>query len=247
VKKLVLDRKVDSSDIFAKTVGRAAPGSLKAGASGSSSKITFNPALSIAAREAAGQDRGESPAPVPKKTGAARFNSAREPSVAPEAPSAEGSLAKVGGNQLQDGDYYIKPSIDKLKSLGYEQLTAFEGLVVGRVGRGEVQFLEPVNLTEVPRLQELMGGLIQFGDQDCVIYPDYDEADKPPPGQGINVPARIEILGAWPLDRATKEPIKDETHPSAAKHLKRLQKMKETRFESFDFKTGKWTFTVDHF
>jgi len=49
------------------------------------------------------------------------------------------------------------------------------------------------------------------------------------------------------LDKATREPIKEEKHPAFVKHLKRLKNMKHTHFEGYDIKDGKWTFSVDHF
>jgi len=118
---------------------------------------------------------------------------------------------------------------------------------VGRVGYGEIQFLEPVDLTGLPKLGALLGELVRFDDKECSVYPDGDEADKPAPGTGLNVKARIILLQCWATDKATREPIKDEQAPAAVKHLKRLRSMKETHFEGFDVKEGKWTFTVDHF
>ena len=64
---------------------------------------------------------------------------------------------------------------------------------------------------------------------------------------GLNVRARIELVKCWPLDKASREPIKDPEHPMAVRHLKRLRGMKHTHFEGFDIEEGKWTFTVDHF
>jgi hypothetical protein len=47
------------------------------------------------------------------------------------------------------------------------------------------------------------------------------------------------MYGWWPVDEATHEPIKDETHP------KRLRGMKDAKFESFDVKDGKRTSAVE--
>ena len=124
---------------------------------------------------------------------------------------------------------------------------SFSGLVVGRVGYGQITFLEPVDLTGLPRLSSLLGEIVRFDDKECSVYPDADEAEKPPPGAGLNVKARIELVRCWALDKATREPIKDESNPAAVKHFKRLKNMKHTHFEGFDIEEGKWTFTVDHF
>ncbi len=133
------------------------------------------------------------------------------------------------------------------KNCGHEQLLAFQGLVVGRKGYGKIQFLEPVDLTGVPKLNALLGDVVRFDDKECSVYPDCDDADKPAPSSGLNVKAKISLERCWAVDKATREPIKDASHPSAVKHLKRLKNMKDTHFEDFDIKTGTWTFVVDHF
>lgn len=246
VKKLVLDKKVDAADIMNKAGGRASPGAFKKGAN----KVNFSPALGIAAREKeVAAERGAT-AVVPQKSTGTRFNAqgASTDSVEPGSAKAP-EAAKSDKAELKKGDYYVKPSLEKLKSLSYDELSSFSGLVVGCVGKGEISFLQPVNLTAVPRLQELLGGIVAFGEQDCTIYQDYDEADRPPPGQGINVAARIELLGNWPRDRATKGFLKDldESDPAMRKFLKRLRSIPNTKFESYEQKTGKWTFTIDHY
>jgi nuclear pore complex protein Nup98-Nup96 len=231
VKKLVLNRKVEPSDLF------------------KSSKITFNPALSIAAREAeaaaasgAGR-RDVTPTPASKthlQRASGKFSA--QPSADPVDQVEEGSAG-----ELKEGDYYVRPSLSVLKQMGYAALSATDGLVVGRMGYGEIEFLETVDLTGLRRTTELLGDIVRFDDKECSVYPDTLETDKPPPGQGLNVAARITLVHCWALDKATREPIKDEKHPMAIKHLNRLKKMKKTHFESFDINEGKWVFTVDHF
>lgn len=231
VKKLILDKKVEPSDLM----------------KGGSSKSMFNPALSIAAREyeAAMAQRGpETPTPAskaPAKPTTNKFSaqpttdSVKEPEKAPEV------------TELREGDYYVKPSLGELKKYSFGELSAVQGLVVGRVGYGEIEFLEPVDLTGLRRTTELLGDIVRFDDKECSVYPDLDDADKPPPGSGLNVRARITLVHCWALDKATREPIKDEKHPHAVRHLKRLKNMKNTTFESFDIEEGKWVFTVEHF
>lgn len=137
--------------------------------------------------------------------------------------------------------------MDELAGWGHNELVAIEGLVVGRVGYGQITFLDPVDLTNSGSVRQLFGDLVRFEDKECSVYPDLDDVDKPPPGTGLNVRARLELIGCWALDKSTREPIKDETHPQAVKHAKRLKNMKETKFGGFEIKEGKWTFTVDHF
>jgi nuclear pore complex protein Nup98-Nup96 len=230
VKKLVLDKPVEA-DLFGK--------------SGGAGKITFNPALSQAAREqqALAPLPGRSPTRSPETPNRLTTNSA-SPGVGNGSPAAN-SPAKEGS--IREGDYWVKPDLQTLVHSGHDKLLAFENLAVGREGYGEVQFLEPVDLTGLPKLSALFGQVVRFDDKEVAVYPDSDDVDKPPPGTGINVRSRIILLRAWATDKATREPIKDEDHPSAVRHLRRLTKMKDTEFESFDIKEGKWTFVVKHF
>ncbi|KAH8092457.1 hypothetical protein BXZ70DRAFT_993337 [Cristinia sonorae] len=232
VKKLTLDKKVEPTDFFK--------------SSASQSKINFSPALGVAAREIEAHSSPQRPqpaaSPVPHRGTPGRFTAQGSIDAEPQQKVSTSEPA-----ELQEGDYYVKPDLEDLRRKSYEELCAFSGLVVGRVGYGEIHFLEPVDLTGLPKLGALLGQLIRFDDKECTVYPESDEVDKPPPGSGLNVKARIELIRCWPLDKATREPIKDEKHPSVARHLKRLKHIKDTHFESFDLEEGKWTFTVDHF
>ncbi len=241
VKKVILDKKIEPSELFVKS---GSPNSTRSG------RITFSPALSMAAREkdairqyspASGQL--ESPVPPSKNPprNLSRFTAnTAEPS---QASATEGTADTI----LQEGDYYIRPSLATLKKASYDELSSFEGLVVGRVGYGEIHFLEPVDLTGLSKLGALLGDVVRFDDKECSVYPDSEDVDKPPPGSGLNVKARLVLERCWATDKATREPIKDASHPSAVKHLKRLKSMKDTHFEGFEMDSGKWTFTVDHF
>ncbi|KAJ6561461.1 nucleoporin autopeptidase-domain-containing protein [Mycena vulgaris] len=240
VKKLILDKKVEPAELFSKSGGSASgsPGSMRG-------KITFSPALSIAAREketAAAMTRPlDSPTPAPRVP-ANRFTAQNTQSAfQPEADEPSGS------ENPEEGEYWVRPDLATLRQAGYEKLSSFTDLVVGRVGYGEIRFLEPVDLTGLPKLGALLGGVVRFDDKECSVYPDSDEVDKPPPGSGLNVRAQLSLLRCWAVDKATREPITDATHPSAVKHLKRLKNMKDTHFEGFDIARGEWTFTVDHF
>lgn len=233
VKKVILDKKVEPTEIFVKSGG--SPGGLRGG------KVVFSPALSTASREKDAQvalnpiNVTESPTPRPKNT-PNRFTAQNQ-------QSAEDGQ----GRELEEGDYYVKPDLATLKQKGYDELSSFSDLVVGRVGFGEIQFLEPVDLTGLPKLGALLGEVIRFDEKECSVYPESDDVDKPPPGSGLNVAARLSLLNCWAVDKATREPIKDESHPSASKHLKRLKKISNTHFENFNITDGKWTFKVDHF
>ncbi|TFK72053.1 hypothetical protein BDN72DRAFT_957646 [Pluteus cervinus] len=244
VKKLILDKKVDPADLFIKTGGTT--GSLLG-----TGRVTFSPALSVAAREkdATEPSSSEVPRQIEAASTASKGKSTQSSSGKFTAQSAHGvgGSDDTGSGALEEGDYWVKPDLQTLKRAGYDQLSSFNGLIVGREGYGEIHFLEPVDLTGLPKLGALLGEVVRFEDKECSVYPDSEDVDKPPPGSGLNVKARLSLLHCWAVDKATREPIKEPTHPTAVKHLKRLKNMKGTRFESFDLAEGKWTFLVDHF
>ncbi len=224
-KKLVLDKKVDAADLLKRS-----------GVSPSPKRPTFNASLAIAARE---KEAAAPSSPAPPALAL--------PSKDVGTTHAVDSQVTGDSPALLEGDYSTEPSISSLSKLGYEALAKVKGLVVKRVGYGEIEFLESVDLTTLAKLSDLLGEQVRFDEMECSVYPDSDGVDKPPPGSGLNVHARITLFRCWPLDKGTRQPIKDEKHPSAVKHLKRLKNMKDTTFEGFDFAEGKWTFTVDHF
>lgn len=225
-KKLVLDKKVDAADLLKRS-----------GASLGPKRPTFNASLAIAARE-------KESAALPTSS-SARMLPSNERGTALALPDTQTPDERP--TTPQEGDYCVEPSISTLSKLGYEELAKVEGLIVKRIGYGEIRFLEPVDLTTLTKLSDLLGEQVRFDEMECSVYPDSDGIDKPPPGNGLNVHARITLRRCWPLDKATRQPIKDEKHPSAVKHLKRLKNMRDTTFETFDFGEGKWTFTVEHF
>ncbi|KAH9482342.1 Nucleoporin nup189 [Psilocybe cubensis] len=242
VKKVILDKKTEPIEVFVKT---GSPGGLRTG------KVTFSPALSIAAREkdaatATGPQVQDSPTPAPRPQAHKSPNRFTAPSTKEPTASSDAD-DQSSSTELGEGDYWVKPDLATLKKAGYDQLCAFEGLVVGRKGYGEIHFLKPVDLTGLPKLGSLLGEVVRFEDKECSVYPESDEAEKPLPGSGLNVESRISLERCWVTDKATREPLTDPNHAAVIKHLKRLKNMKGTHFTEFDMKTGTWTFTVDHF
>ncbi|KZP13486.1 C-terminal autoproteolytic domain of nucleoporin nup98 [Athelia psychrophila] len=253
VKKLILDKKVEPSDLFARS---GSPG-----LRGSPGMVTFNPAMSQAAREkdvaretalalaspSLGRSQG-SPAPTARPAQPNHF-SAHSTNHLVDAKEVNGraQTEEPGEEDLQEGDYWVRPDLKVLRNAPYTELSAYDGIVVGRIGYGEIHFQEPVDLTGLSKLEQLKGHVVRFDDKECTVYPDSDDADKPSPGTGLNVRAKIILVKCWAVDKATREPIKDEKHPAAMKHLKRLKNMRDTHFEGFDLEEGKWTFSVDHF
>ena len=142
-----------------------------------------------------------------------------------------------------DDGYYISPSLDTLASKTLPQLRKVSGLVIGHKDYGKIEFLEPVDLSNIP-LPLLCGKIICFEPRACIAYP--NSTSPPAEGEGINVRARISLYKCYPSDKATREPIKDATHQLVKKHIEKMKRQKQAKFESYDPVTGCWTFVVQH-
>ncbi|KAJ2638517.1 hypothetical protein GGF40_001604 [Coemansia sp. RSA 1286] len=144
----------------------------------------------------------------------------------------------------EDGDgYWMRPSLADLRAMSTQQLRSVKNFTVGRTGVGQVSFTKAVDLTTLGSLCAIAGNVVLFDDRVCTVYP--DESNKPPRGQGLNVPAIISLHDCWPIDRATGESVTDEHDVRTRKHIRRLSKIEETQF--IDFVNGTWIFRVEHF
>ncbi|ORX51427.1 hypothetical protein BCR36DRAFT_582976 [Piromyces finnis] len=148
-------------------------------------------------------------------------------------------------------DYIISPSLSEMNRMTNEELKHVKDLIVTYPGVGSVHFLEPVDLISASPTNDrngivkIFGSIIIIEPKVCTVYP--GEENKPPVGQGLNVPAHIELLKCWTMDKATQKPILDVEHPRFKRHMKKLKTMPETEFISFDIETGCWSFNVEHF
>ncbi|KAF3922696.1 hypothetical protein ABW21_db0204906 [Orbilia brochopaga] len=171
-----------------------------------------------------------------------------EPPVEPSAPEMEDITASgMRASTIEkQGDYWSIPSLEKLRSLPREKLSAVPDLLVGRTNFGQIRFDQPVDLTGLgDELNGLLGGVITFGDRVCTVYP--PGWDKPPPGHGLNMPATITLEECFPTDREHKQPIRDPDHPRYQFHLRRLKNIKDTEFVDYLVQDGIWIFKVKHF
>ena len=140
-----------------------------------------------------------------------------------------------------DDSYYVSPSMDTLSHMTLLQLKKVRNLVIGNKYFGHIEFLDPVDLTDIP-LTALCGKLVRFEQKSCIIYP--DATDKPEPGSGINVRARITCYNCYPVDKETRTPIKDKEHQLIKRHIRQLKGIPNTKFEHYDVTTGDYVFTV---
>ncbi|CAI4048070.1 hypothetical protein SKDZ_13G1770 [Saccharomyces kudriavzevii ZP591] len=140
-------------------------------------------------------------------------------------------------------DYYISPSMDTLSSYSLLQLRKVPHLVVGHKNYGKIEFLEPVDLAEVP-LTSLGGVIITFEPKTCIMYA--NSSNRPKRGEGINVRARITCFNCFPVDKSTRKPIKDPKHQLVKRHIERLKRNPNSNFESYDAASGTYVFIVNY-
>ncbi|AMD20875.1 HDR133Cp [Eremothecium sinecaudum] len=143
---------------------------------------------------------------------------------------------------FNDDGYYISPSLETLSSLTLLQLRKVSGLTIGHKLYGKIEFLKPVDLSNIS-LPSLCGNLVRFSEKMSEIS--YVGNDIPAPGDQLNVRARIILYNTFPTDKATRQPIKDPKHPILKRHIEKLKKIEHTKFESYDVKTGTYTFVVE--
>lgn len=259
---------------------------------GSASRVTFSPALEQRAESVrpGGGDLSFASS-LPSRRG--NFFGAASPSVVEETPlkTVSAAAAKAGvprqGRDLESsfaapsttsvstavngttassgkaGEYYTEPSLAALRTANYNELAAVHNFIVGRKGVGKIEFLEPVDLTSIGDLNDIVGGIVQIRLKEVVVYPEEDDYDPRNPkdgakrnfvpgikakqGTGLNVPARVSLEACWPTDRATREPIKDPEHPRVKQMINKLKNKPETEFVDFEPESGTWTFKVKHF
>ncbi|SAM81755.1 related to Nucleoporin nup189 (SonB) [Ustilago bromivora] len=198
------------------------------------------------------------------KAGAPRQGRDLESSfAAPSTTSASASTNPTSAASSKAGEYYTEPSLSALRTANYNELAAVHNFIVGRKGVGQIEFLEPVDLTSIGDLNDIVGGIVQIRLKEVVVYPEEDDYDPRNPkdgakrnfvpgikakqGTGLNVPARVSLEACWPTDRATREPIKDAEHPRVKQMINKLKNKPETEFVDFEPESGTWTFKVKHF
>lgn len=249
VKKLIIDKKHRENPDLLFGRGRTASGTAtpvndQSPAPGTSQRAIFNPDAEFAERSSVPLSRDGSRTSVTNKGKAAITNGA---ATNEDSRSNTRNVPTQPNKPLQEGDYYTKPDFKVLQSMSEEDLSEVHDFVVGRVGYGEICWLEPVDLTGLSSLRELLDKVVIIKDKEVMVYPDEYDDEKPEVGQGLNVPAVISLQNCWPLDRATREPLKDPNHQRVKQHIRKLEKKEDTEFVDYEVDTGTWTFKVAHF
>ncbi|CAE6428515.1 unnamed protein product [Rhizoctonia solani] len=240
VKKLVLDKDVNASDLPSSGslfgVG-ARPTSTK-------SKVVFHPDL---VQRAVAGDGLFSSTTRPALTARASVDIGSSHSYSANAPVREESTVRDDTPAVTavDGDYWMVPPLTELQGMSHDQLVSVSNFTVGRHGYGKITFLDPVDLTTVYAISDIPEKTVLFEEGACTVYP--DESQKAARGEGLNVPSEISLERCWPRDKATRAPIKNPNDPAWQRQERKLRKMKDTEFVSFEPESGVWTFRVPHF
>ncbi|RDW88821.1 hypothetical protein BP6252_00853 [Coleophoma cylindrospora] len=160
-------------------------------------------------------------------------------SAAPKIQSNSVSLEDLAPDQ-----YWMSPSKEEILAMNRTQRAKVSGFKVGRKGVGEVEFLVPVDLTNI-NPDEIMDNIVVFATRSCTVYPNI--AQKPPMGKGLNVPSIISLNNSWPRKKDKRTISGEKSGPRFEKHVQRLKQVPDTKFINYDKDTGVWTFQVEHF
>lgn len=149
----------------------------------------------------------------------------------------------------EGGEYWTSPSIKQLQTMSRQQLQNIGTFTVGRHNLGQVEFGRDggVDLSTVP-LERICGDLVCLEYRHCTVYG--EEQEKPPMGEGLNVPSTIQLEQSWPRSSRTSGAT-TQSQAAVAKAIERhrrgLANVTDTEFVDYDPNTGIWTFKVEHF
>ncbi|KEP54149.1 nucleoporin [Rhizoctonia solani 123E] len=242
VKKLVLDKDINASEL--PTSGSLFGAGVRS--TPTKNKVVFHPDLvqrAVAGDGLFGSTISRAALPAPR----ASIDLGPSPSYSANAPAREESTVRDDTPAITaaDGDYWMVPPLSELQGMSHDQLVSVPNFTVGRHGYGKITFLDPVDLTTVYAISDIPEKTVLFEEGACTVYP--DESQKAARGEGLNVPSEISLERCWPKDKATRAPIKNPNDPVWQRQERKLRKMKDTEFISFEPEGGVWTFRVPHF
>ncbi|KAF2178380.1 hypothetical protein K469DRAFT_600109 [Zopfia rhizophila CBS 207.26] len=162
--------------------------------------------------------------------------------------------AKQPGQKVPDpqpGDYWSTPSLDVLRKMSRQELQSVNNFVVGRNQIGKIEF-NPGNSVDLSGvdLDKLFNDIIELTPRNATVYGAQTTVPKPAEGTSLNVPSRITLENSWPraAPRGHKKEATVETNGfKLQKHIERLKRVGNTKFEKYIVQTGEWIFRVDHF
>ncbi|KAI1436247.1 nuclear protein 96-domain-containing protein [Xylaria sp. CBS 124048] len=149
-------------------------------------------------------------------------------------PNSKSSAPRDG----EPGDYWMSPTKDEIQNMNRIQRQKVSDFTVGRQNIGYVKFRVPVDLTTID-LDTICNHIVVLAPRSATVYP--SSVKKPPVGKGLNVPALITLENAFPRASRVGKAV------SINKHVERLKRIKDTKFENYNADTGEWSFSVEHF
>ena len=102
--------------------------------------------------------------------------------------------------ELHQEGYYTVPSAQELAAMPVQQLRAVRGFRVGRVGYGEIRWLDEIDVTSVD-----IDAVVSIEHGDISVYSDTSSAAKPPVGTKLNKPALLVLERITPPKRLSAE------------------------------------------
>jgi hypothetical protein len=173
------------------------------------------------------------------------------PSV-PAAAVPAGSAARCAALPVLPEGWWVKPCMDDLALMAERNpsaLQAVDRFTIGQSGVGSIMFLEDVDLSGI---QDLSDAFL-FEPGAVSAYYEGSKVPKPPPGQGVNQPARVQIeLTSKQMSKIVdrNECRSTEEYVSQLKlRLKGLSATMDTTFVDLQVKGPKrcvWVFEVKH-
>lgn len=148
---------------------------------------------------------------------------------------------------LEDG-YWVLPPLSKLAKYTEDELKLVNNLMIGRRGYGQISYNQPVDLSKLSNLGDILGNLVVFDDRMVCVYPHEDS--KAPEGEELNVPAVVQLENCAPKEKNTRKIITDTSNPFVLVHVAKLRSNVEQRggkFITYDVIRGTWVFQVPHF
>ncbi len=86
---------------------------------------------------------------------------------------------------------------------------------------------------------------VTIDSKEVVVYP--DDRKKPLEGEGLNKKAVVSLEGNWPVDKSTREPIKDPDRIEKMGYVNKLERMTDkigATFLGYDPNSGVCRFEV---
>ncbi|CAJ0586989.1 unnamed protein product, partial [Mesorhabditis spiculigera] len=146
---------------------------------------------------------------------------------------------------LENAEYRCVPTIEEIQAMTKDGVVELpDGLSISRQGYGSVFWRGPLILKRELKLEEI----VVFRNKEVTVYP--DDSTKPEVGQELNRPAEVTLERVWPVNKETKEPIKDVQRLAELRWRERLETVAArmgATFKDYRPNDGSWVFCVDHF